>query len=176
MATTKDVDKDFVNDALSADQVLRVSLQETQFVIDLALVERVISIVALQQLPGAPSYFVGLMDYHGDSIPVVDLGLWLGSDADEPYNLETPIVLCGDGKNRIGFIVDKVLQVETIGANTPQMIRAFKDASSPFLAALSSDTGLSLLLDMKRILTFNFASANASLPTHLQLPKALGAL
>lgn len=157
-------------------QALRISIDGIQCVIELALVERVIPLLALQQVPGAPHYLVGLMNYHGESIAVVDLGLWLGVENSESYTLDTPIVLCRNGDDRVGFVVDQVIQSESVEASTPQMQMTFEEAGSPFLAALNSETGLSLLLNMPFILKRNFASHSSSLPVDLQLSATLGSL
>jgi purine-binding chemotaxis protein CheW len=171
--STMDLANEVAVTGLSIRQVLRVRIQDAQCVIDLALVERVISIVALKPLPGAPSHLVGLLDYHGESIPIVDLGMWLGQVNNTPYTLDTPMVLCSDGQHKVGFIVDQVLHVETISDATLQMVSTFEDASSPFLAALKLESGLSLLLDMPRMLNLNFSSESSCLSARVQLPKVL---
>ena len=61
-----------------AEQVLRIRVQEMACAIDLTLVERVFQLVAMQHVLGGPAYLVGLMNYHGESVAVVDLGLWFG--------------------------------------------------------------------------------------------------
>lgn len=168
--TLIDSPKDDTNNVcIDVNQVLRIAVHEIECVIDLSLVERVISMVLLQVVPGAPPYFAGIMNYHGEDIAVVDLGLWLLQDETEAYTLNTPIVLCGDGKHRVGFIVDRVLQAEGIGANTAQMQNIFKEANSSFLATLNSDTGVCLLLNMPRMLSMNFASSNPSALANVQL-------
>lgn len=146
----------------AALQVLRLRLQEMQCAIDLSFVERVFPLVALQQVPGGPRYLAGLMNYRGESLAVVDLGLWLGMAEGEPYSLDTPIVLCHDGQTRVGFVVSEVLQAEAAAASSVQMESTFAGAASPFMAALNSASGQALLLDMRRIMQLNFSLASLS--------------
>lgn len=101
-----------------ARQVLRLRVQDLECGLELELVERVLPLVELQQVPGGPDHLAGLMDYGGESVAVVDLGLWLGMRDVEPYRLDTPIVLCSDGQVRVGFIVSSVAKVEEIPPDT----------------------------------------------------------
>ncbi len=174
--STVDLVDDVVKTDLHIRQVLHVKVQNAPCVISLSLVERVISLVALQPTPGAPTYLVGLMDYHGKSVPVVDLSLWFGQEDNTPYTLDTPIVICSDGQHYVGFIVDQVLHVETVLDATLQMVSVFEDASLPFLAVLQLESGLSLLLDMPGMLTLNFSSSSSCFSARAQLPKIMEGL
>lgn len=145
-------------------QILRLRLQEMQCAIDLCFVERVFPLVAVQQVPGGPRYLAGLMNYRGESLAVVDLGIWLGMADGAPYSLDTPIVLCHDGQTRVGFVVSEVLQAEAAAAGSVQMENTFAGTASPFIAALNSASGQALLLDMRRIMQLNFSDASLSAP------------
>lgn len=148
----------------AALQVLRLRLQDMQCAIDLCFVERVFPLVAVQQVPGGPRYLAGLMNYRGESLALVDLGLWLGLTGGEPYSLDTPIVLCHDGQTRVGFVVSEVLQAEAAAAGSVQMESTFAGTASPFIASLNSASGQALLLDMRRIMQLNFSAASLGTP------------
>lgn len=145
-------------------QVLRLRLQDIQCAIDLCFVERVFPLVAVQQVPGGPRYLAGLMNYRGESLALVDLGIWLGLTGGEPYSLDTPIILCHDGQTRVGFVVSEVLQAEAAAAGSVQMESTFAGTVSPFIAALNTASGQALLLDMRRIMQLDFSAASLGTP------------
>jgi purine-binding chemotaxis protein CheW len=152
-----------------AHQVLRVLLRRVQCAIYLDYIERVLPLPALQQIPGAPHHLVGIMNYRGLSLPVVDLGAWLGIEGKESYHVDTPILLCNDRQTRVGFVVSEVMQIEQTDGATVQLQTAFSNSGSPFSASLNTAAGLALLLDMEQIMKFNFADAgvNCQMDAHL---------
>ena len=153
-------------------QVLRVRIQDTQCAIDLAQVERVLPLVELQQVPGGPPHLAGLMNYRGESLAVVDLGIWLGMQDAQPYSLDTPIVLCREAGLRVAFVVSEAMQIEAAESAAVQMQAAFEQGEAAFTASLNLTSGLALLLDMRRIMTHNFAAAGARIPAGAYSPSA----
>jgi purine-binding chemotaxis protein CheW len=147
----------------SALQVLRVRLCRVQCAIPLDYIERVLPLATLQQIPGAPHHLVGIMNYRGLSLPVVDLGGWIGVEGKEAYHIDTPILLCGHRQTRIGFVVSEVMQIETVEASMLQLQGALSSGGcTPFAASLNTAAGLALLLDMEQIMAVNFADAGIS--------------
>lgn len=63
------------------------------YAISCGVIERVVPYASLKALPGAPRGIVGLLNYRGRAVPVVDLNLAL---TDEPARelLGTRIILC----------------------------------------------------------------------------------
>jgi len=139
-------------------QILRFNTHGTQYAVDLEYVECVTPILELQYVPGSPYYLAGLMNYRGTSLAVVDLGLWLGLEATENFNLDTPIIICSNGKHRTAFVVTSVDTVEKVGPEAIQMQNTFVANQSPFKASLNLDSGMVLLLDVEYILHINFTT------------------
>ena len=140
-------------------QVLLLQIQEVTCAMDINYVERVFSLVELQQIPQGPPHLVGLLNYYGQNCLVVDLGIWLGMDCSELYTLDTPIVLCSNGCIQIGFVVSEVLQLEVLDTVNIQNKDTFDNVNSPFTASFNSSSGVFLLLDMYQIMKQNFAHA-----------------
>jgi chemotaxis signal transduction protein len=130
--------------------------EDTQYAIELKYVRGILPLMELQPVPGSAHYLAGLMNYHGQSIPVVDLSLWLGSNNDEIYSLHTPIVMCGDGYAQMAFIVNEVFQIEALQPVAVHLQELFDAGNTPFKASLKLDSGIALLLDMQSILNINF--------------------
>lgn len=145
----------------AALRVIRVRMQDTQYAIELKYVECVLPLMELQPVPGGAYYLAGLMDYHGESVAVVDLGMWLGLDNSETYHLSTPVIICGGEGVHIAFIASEVLQVETIQASAIHLQELFNEGSTPFKASLKLSSGIVLLLNMPRILNINFTTADS---------------
>lgn len=142
-------------------QIIRVRVQDTHYAIALKYVECVLPLMELQPVPGGADYLVGLMNYHGNSLVVVDLSMWLGLQSPAMYHLNTPLVVCGDSCAQIALVVDEVMQVEGVQPSAIHMRDLFKEGNAPFEASLSLDSGITLLLDMPRILNINFTRADS---------------
>jgi chemotaxis-related protein WspB len=65
---------------------------ESLYTIDVARVVEVVPRVDLRRLPHAPGFLAGLFDYRGTVVPVVDLGILLGSESCRD-RLSTRIIL-----------------------------------------------------------------------------------
>lgn len=80
-----------------------------RYLLDAAQVSAVLPFVAVKALPGAPAGVVGVLDYRGTPVPVVDLALLaLGREAMQV--LSTRIVLIGLGEGRLlGLIAEEAV-------------------------------------------------------------------
>ena len=65
---------------------------ENLYAMDVARVVKVVPRINLRRLPHAPGFLAGVFDYHGTVVPVVDLGILLGSESCRD-RLSTRIIL-----------------------------------------------------------------------------------
>jgi chemotaxis-related protein WspB len=65
---------------------------ESPYAVDVARVVEVVPRIDVRRLPHAPAFLAGVFDYRGMVVPVIDLGILLGSGAC-PYRLSTRIIL-----------------------------------------------------------------------------------
>jgi chemotaxis-related protein WspB len=65
---------------------------ESPYAVDVARVVEVVPRIDLRRLPHAPAFLAGVFDYRGLVVPVIDLGILLGSEGC-PYRLSTRIIL-----------------------------------------------------------------------------------
>ena len=73
-----------------------------------ANVARIIEMVTITRLPGAPDNIKGIINVQGKNVPVMDLRHRFGLPH-QPYGLYTPIILANTGSNKmLGLIVDTV--------------------------------------------------------------------
>ncbi len=133
-------------------KILHFILQDVRLCMELQYIERVLPLPLLEAVPGSPIYFAGLMNYQGESVPIIDLALRLGLTRGLPYSLDTPILLCFEHANRVGLIIDKIVGLADIEKRLIQMHDAFVSTHSPFSGAVALETGVSLLVDVPQIL------------------------
>jgi chemotaxis-related protein WspB len=115
---------------------------------------RVLPAAQLKQLPLAPAWVAGVLDLHGQPVPVIDLSRLAGL-APQQACFDTRILVvdyqAGDGPPRaLGLLAQQVAGVETIGA------AALADAgitAAPFLGPVASvGAGLLQLVDVAALL------------------------
>lgn len=135
--------------------VLLFLLQNIRFCADLKYINKIISLPLLEAVPNSPRFLAGLLNISGKSIPVIDLAIRIGLTRNQPYALETPILICQHQTQIIGIIVDEVLSLTEISAESLQMKSEFNDPSSFFMAAAEINAELSLLINMENILSFD---------------------
>jgi chemotaxis-related protein WspB len=119
-------------------------------------VVEVIPRVELRGLPQAPEALAGLLRYRGQMVPVIDLGVLLGSGPCETL-LSTRIILVdrqspARDRARVGLISERVSDVKRVDDDQvlppPTLL-----GRSPYLGPIAStDTGLIPLLDIERLL------------------------
>ena len=82
-------------------------------------IEQVMQIIGVQKIvpmPQYPPYAKGIVNLRGDIIPVIDVRLRFHI-AQAEYTERTCIIICSFNDMRVGFIVDAVDEVATIGEN-----------------------------------------------------------
>lgn len=123
------------------------------YAISSGAVERVLPYAALKALPGSARGLVGLLNYQGVSIPVVDLCLLLaGEPARELAN--TRLLLCpveGLRNGRIALLVEHVTEVTQLDDSAFRPGGAFGDECLDGVAA-SSSGALIQRIEVPRIL------------------------
>lgn len=85
------------------------------FAVGLNAVREVLSGKLATPIPQAPPALVGVVELHGDVLPVVQLSMLLGI-ATRPYTPASPIVVLSSHAMAIGVVVERVRPVHTIGA------------------------------------------------------------
>lgn len=113
------------------------------FAIDLGAVREVLSGKLATPVPQAPPALVGVVDLHGDVLPVVQLCLLLDMPA-RPYTPANPILVLCSNETKIGVVVDRVRHVRPIDSAsvtpaTHDLYRGWASATTPAAAVLHVD-------------------------------------
>ena len=124
-------------------KVLAFHIGRERYALPLTAVLRVLPVARLKALPGAPHYVPGLLDLHGEIIPVIDLSRLAGTPPDA-VRYDTRILLVEVGAagrlRRLGLKAERVTGVADIGAE----LRDGGVLAAPWLGRLAAgDTGAS---------------------------------
>lgn len=135
-------------------KVLVFHIGADRYGLALAQVAKVLPAAALKSVPLAPSYVAGLLDLHGQPVPVIDIAR-LAGQARDTIRFDTRIVLVdyrADGVQRpLGLLAD---QVSAIVAVDPAALLDAGVAGAPFLGQLvAQQDGMLQLLTLDRLLT-----------------------
>ena len=118
-------------------------------------VVRVLPLLELKHLPLAPDTVAGLMDFHGQSVPVIDLCRASGLPAGEDH-FDTRIIVADymtpDGTHhQLGLRAERVLGVQDV--RDDQLADSGVQAA-PFLGQVASDpAGIVQLVEPDQLLT-----------------------
>jgi len=88
---------------------------ENRFVLPAENVVGIVPLANLHEVPRAPDYVSGILNYHGESVPVIDMSK-LMSDSETAYRLSARIVLLqtsveGNDQKILGLLAEKVTEV-----------------------------------------------------------------
>lgn len=135
--------------------LLTFRLAESLYAIAAEQVVEVVPRVDLRAIPHAPPFLAGLFSYRGTVVPVVDLGLLLGSEACRPQ-LDTRIILAdeigGRDGRRIGLIAEHVCDVRFV-RDDQVVFPSMRLEEAPYLGpVVQTDEGLLQLISAGRVL------------------------
>lgn len=153
--------------------VLTFQVAGMAYAVAAARVVEVVPRVELRPLPHAPAHLVGLLRYRGGAVPVVDLGLLLGS-ARCRERLDTRIILVHAGPAAgageaveagfLGLVAERVEGVRQVD-EARKAVEAMGLPDAPYLGeAYRLDDGLLQMIDPARI------SANSAFEGRAVLP------
>jgi chemotaxis-related protein WspB len=98
------------------------SIGPDRYGLRLGAILRVFPVVELKLVPLAPAFVAGLMDLHGEPVPVIDLSRLAGFEPEQVW-FDTRIVLvdypAADGAPRkLGLLAEHVIGIETLDQAT----------------------------------------------------------
>jgi len=137
--------------------VLAFEVAGQRYALPVDHVLQIIEMVIVTPLPKAPDIVVGVVDYHGQIIPIVDTRRRFQGTY-QPYRLHTPIIIGRLDGRVAGLVVDSVIGVVDL---RPGQVKGptqiFTTEMAPQIQYISGvarvDDGLLLLLDPATILS-----------------------
>lgn len=127
------------------------------FALDIACVERASFLFAVQPLPEASDYVVGVTSLAGETALLADLALRLGLGDAPDYTLHTPVVWCRGESGMAGLVVDEITGIESAAVEHPDLSSLLQGGEAPLRGVIRHGGNVWLLLDPMRLLAFDLA-------------------
>jgi len=131
-------------------QYIVIKLGEEQYGIDIKYVDNIVRMQSITRVPHVPEYIKGVINLRGEVIPVLSLRLKMHLEDVDVTNASRIIILKLEQYGLIGFIVDEVREVVTLGdSQIEKMSYDGTDDKQVFVSAVGKvNNELVSLLDM----------------------------
>ena len=116
--------------------ILSFDLAGRRYGLPVENVQQIVEMVATTPLPAAPACIVGVIDFHGQVIPVADMRRHFNQPV-RPYTLRTPIVVSRLNGRSIGLVVDGVTGTVQL---RPEQIKSASQIVIPCALTISTAT------------------------------------
>ena len=137
-------------------ELLSFYVGDHEYSVDIMSVREIRGWTRTTSLPHSPHFVRGVINLRGTVLPVVDLALRLGLEANEPHERNVVVVVDLDGRT-LGLRVDAVSDILSIPASAmqaPPEISA--DSAESFLRALTIvDERMVRILDLESVMPSN---------------------
>ena len=133
--------------------------------INIAVVESIIKLQAITQLPQTPVYIKGVTNLRGTVLPVIDLRTRFGLET-QPDTKQSRIIIVTMGNIKVGVMVDGVSEVLRISDESieplPPMVNA---VNADFLKGIVRlEDRLIILLEVEKVLNLKEQESLAVMP------------
>jgi len=134
-------------------QLVIFELENEAYGINIAVVESIIKMQAITQLPQTPAYVKGVTNLRGSVLPVIDLRTRFALPVAEDTR-QTRIIIVTMGKVKVGMVVDGVTEVLRVSDESieplPPMVNT---VNADFLKGIVRlDIRLIILLELSKVL------------------------
>ena len=136
----------------AVDRAVAFFLGGQRYALPIERVNEIQQIVAFSDVPYDGSAVVGMINLRGHVIPAVDMRRLVGLP-EEPYTLETPMIIIHTSGHTIALIVDEVQDVLELPDGCRQEVPPLHALASRMLGVCRLPDGLLNLLDIDRLLT-----------------------
>ena len=137
------------------NELLVFALADREYGVDVTCVREIDRLVPITPVPRAPAYVEGVVNLHGQLIPVVNLCARLAI-AQTPATKASRIVVAEVNARRVGMLVDAVTEVVRVP------IERIEKRDGAFTAGIAQlDERPIALLDVSKVLALHDAKENA---------------
>jgi purine-binding chemotaxis protein CheW len=123
-----------------------------RYALPIERVNEIQQIVAFSDVPNNGSAVVGMVNLRGHVIPAVDMRRLVGLP-EQPYGLETPMIIVSSTDHVVALVVDEVEDVLELPAECMQDTPPLHALASRMLGVCRLPDGLLNILDVDRLLT-----------------------
>ena len=151
--------------AEASEHLVTFFLAREEYGVDVRLVQEIIRVSAITQVPRAPAFIKGVINLRGRIIPVIDLKHRLGLGEVEPGR-QARVVVIHARDRLIGLLVDGASQVLKVPVSTIEAApEEVTEIDSNYIRGVAKlETRLIILVDLMKILGFELREAGALAP------------
>jgi len=137
-------------------ELLSFYVGDHEYSVDIMSVREIRGWTRTTSLPHSPPFVRGVINLRGTVLPVLDLALRLGLEANEPHERNVVVVVDLDGRT-LGLRVDAVSDILSIPASAMQQPPEISaDSADSFLRALTIvDERMVRILDLEAVMPSN---------------------
>lgn len=129
-------------------------LNHIHYAIAVETIQQIIEMVVIIPVLNTAAWMEGVINYHGVSIPIVNLRRHFGMEV-ESYHLHTPIILVNIFGHGVGLIVDDVLDVLVVSAQQVVDARSILPPGVPqtllLKGVIQTEQNITLMLDLTHL-------------------------
>jgi purine-binding chemotaxis protein CheW len=148
---TKEIAPDILK---NSENLVVFQLNLIHYAIKVETIQQIIEMVTITPLLTTQTWMEGVINYHGHSVPVINLRRHFGMEV-KPYGWHTPIILVNILNRLVGLIVDEVLDVTPVAREAiinPYSIIPSGLMGTPLLESIIlTDNKIILLLDLAHL-------------------------
>ncbi|MCR5509579.1 purine-binding chemotaxis protein CheW [Lachnospiraceae bacterium XBB2008] len=133
-------------------QYIVVKLGEERFGINISYVDNIVRMQRMTRVPEVAPYIKGVINLRGEVVPVMSTRIKMGLEPDVETNATRIIILKFEQQGFIGFIVDAVNEVVTLGTDSIEKV-ADQNKEGAFVQGVGkSNDGLISILDLNALI------------------------
>lgn len=140
------------------DSLVTFVLDDRRYALHMDAVVKVIRIVEISPLPRAPEIVVGVINIHGDVVPIIDARQRFGLPKREIL-LSDQLIIAYAGQRKVGLIVDEVEGVIEYAEQDIVAAKSILPDSEYVEGVLKLSDGLLLIHDLDQFLSLEEASS-----------------
>lgn len=133
-----------------------------KYAFDIKCINEVFKVKKVTPLPCTPSFIIGIINYRGKILSVIDIRKFLGfSNEPKDFNDVEKVIIVKFNELEVGIAIDKVIGYYTISMGEIQKnILTIADERKEFIIGIT--TGGTLMLDIKSIMLSEKITINDS--------------
>ena len=128
------------------------AIDDQQFAVALSNVERVLHAVEISPLHGAPSNVIGVINFQGRAVPVINSRRVLGAP-ERGLDLDDVFIFVRNGGPTVALIADSVEPATEIDQDRIVSAEQVLAGLSPYGGVATDDEGMTVLVTVHRILS-----------------------
>jgi len=128
-------------------------LKDNQYGVPLSDVKEVIGLPNCTFVPGAPAYFLGLINLRGRVVSAIDLKMKMGVSMESNETKRPAVIIIEIGEITLGCVVDSINEVMSISKEQiNEQLEVSVNGDNKFIKGIAhfKDRSMILLLDLKR--------------------------